>query len=228
MALSALAPSTDDVALKIDSVQIYIDTNLLGNASLHVTQSRLSWIMETGQSFSLEYLSINMHSISRDTKNFPHECLLMMVEGDLASKADAIMKGETPVTKKDDQDAISEIRIVLPDSTLLQSLFDHMSDCQALHEEQQQIAMEDEGEFEEEYGEDEDAEEEEDTGDDVAVLDAETAVDFSSCCPGEEDMTPQGLATLKRLEACLTNGVTHSENGTNQFEDAEAEPMATT
>ena len=40
MALSALAPSTDDVALKIDSVQIYIDTNLLGNASLHVTQSR--------------------------------------------------------------------------------------------------------------------------------------------------------------------------------------------
>ena len=71
--------------------------------------------------------------------------------------------------------------------------------------------MEDEGEFEEEYGEDEDAEEEEDTGDDVAVLDAETAVDFSSCCPGEEDMTPQGLATLKRLEACLTNGVTHSE-----------------
>jgi len=228
MALSALAPSTDDVALKIDSVQIFIDANPLGKASLYVTQSRLSWIMESGQSFSLEYLSINMHSISRDTKSFPHECLFMMVEGDLSSKAEAIMRGETPLTKKENEDAISEIRIVLPDSSLLQSLFDHMSDCQALHEEQQQIAMEDEGDFEGECCEEEEAEEEEDACDDVAVLDAETAVDFSSCCPGEEDMTPQGLATLKRLEACLSNGVSHSENGTNQFEDAEAEPMAMT
>ena len=88
----------------------------------------------------------------------------------------------------------------------------HFPFIQALHEEQQQIAMEDEGDFEGECcEEEEEAEEEEDACDDVAVLDAETAVDFSSCCPGEEDMTPQGLATLKRLEACLSNGVSHSE-----------------
>ena len=95
--------------------------------------------MESGQSFSLEYPSINMHSVCRDTKTFPHECLFLMVEGDVASKAAAIMKGESPTPPKkskvddeedDDQVAITEIRFVLPDSSKLQDLFDNMSDCQ--------------------------------------------------------------------------------------------------
>ena len=71
--------------------------------------------------------------------------------------------------------------------------------------------MEEEADYEE-YG-DYAEEEEEEAADDgnVAVLDGETAVDYSNLCPGEEDMTPQGLATLKRLEACLANGVDHPE-----------------
>ena len=40
MALSALAPPTENVTLKIDSVQIYINAELLGKASLHVAHSR--------------------------------------------------------------------------------------------------------------------------------------------------------------------------------------------
>ena len=71
---------------------------------------------------------------------------------------------------------------------------------------------EEEAEYEEEYADYE--EEEEGEGEqngyelegNVAVLDEETAVDYSAMCPGEEDMTPQGLATLKRLEAFLCNG----------------------
>ena len=51
--------------------------------------------------------------------------------------------------------------------------------------------------------EDESADAEDDR---VQVLDSE-AVDFSAFCPGEEEMTPQGLATLKRLEASLCNGI---------------------
>jgi len=244
MALSALAPPTENVTLKIDSVQIYINAELLGKASLHVAHSRLSWVMESGPSFSLEYPSINMHSVCRDTKTFPHECLFLMVEGDVGSKAAAIMKGESPTPPKkskvddeedDDQVAITEIRFVLPDSSKLQDLFDNMSDCQALHEDQAQVAMEEEeeAEYEEEYAdyEEEEEGEEEQNGyeleGNVAVLDEETAVDYSAMCPGEEDMTPQGLATLKRLEAFLCNGDEQNQNGTNQFDDAEAEPMTT-
>ena len=70
---------------------------------------------------------------------------------------------------------------------------------------------EEEAEYEGEYADYEEEEgEEEQNGyeleGNVAVLDEETAVDYSAMCPGEEDMTPQGLATLKRLEAFLCNG----------------------
>ena len=88
-------------------------------------------MLESGQSFSLEYPSINMHSISRDKTIFPHECLFLMVEGDAVSKAEAIMKGETTTTtSKPADDVVSEIRFVLKDSSQLQALFDNMSDCQ--------------------------------------------------------------------------------------------------
>jgi len=228
MSLTALPPTTDDVALAIDSVQVYINVELLGKAALHVTRTRLSWIMESAQTFSLDYRSINMHSICRDTTNFPHECLYLMVDGDLRSKVEAIKKGESP--SKQTEDGMSELRFVLSDSTQLQHLFDCMSDCQALHEDEMPVRMEDNDEGmdadEDVAEEDADYECEEDESADaeddrVQVLDPE-AVDFSAFCPGEEEMTPQGLATLKRLEASLCNGV---ENGSNQFEDAEAEPM---
>lgn len=228
MPLSSLPPSTDDVSLVIDSVQVYINADLLGNASLHVTRSRLSWVLESGQSFSLEYPSINMHSISRDKTIFPHECLFLMVEGDAVSKAETIMKGEatttTTTTKPAEDHVISEIRFVLKDSSQLQTLFDNMSDCQALNEDQARDAMEEEAEYEEEedYGEEEEEEEYEDEA--VGIIDGEAVVDYSAFCPADDDMTPQGLATLKRLEAALCNGVENSENGTAQFDDAEAEP----
>ena len=87
--------------------------------------------METGQTFSLDYPSINMHSISRDKSNFPHECLFLMVEGNLRAKAEAIMKGEYPTSSsRKGEDDLSDMRFVLQDSTQLQSLFDVMSDCQ--------------------------------------------------------------------------------------------------
>ena len=53
MALSALAPPTENVTLKIDSVQIYINAELLGKASLHVAHSRSVRRLRRGFQFSL-------------------------------------------------------------------------------------------------------------------------------------------------------------------------------
>ena len=83
---------------------------------------------------------------------------------------------------------------------------------QALNEDQARDAMEEEAEYEEEedYGEEEEEEEEyEDEA--VGIIDGEAGVDYSAFCPADDDMTPQGLATLKRLEAALCNGVENSE-----------------
>merc|ERR1712168_1311333 len=84
----------------LDSVRVFINSDLQGKASLHVTRTRLSWVMESGQTFSLDYPSINMHSISRDTTVFPHECLFLMVDGNLRAKVEAIMRGESPTLSK--------------------------------------------------------------------------------------------------------------------------------
>ena len=45
--------------------------------------SRLSWVGENGQGFSLEYPAITIHAISRDLNTFPKECIYIMVDGDL-------------------------------------------------------------------------------------------------------------------------------------------------
>ena len=69
--------------------------------------------------------------------------------------------------------------------------------------------MEEEAEYEEEdYEEGEEEEEDEEA---VGIIDGEAVVDYSAFCPADDDMTPQGLATLKRLEAALCNGVENSE-----------------
>merc|ERR1712136_302095 len=128
--------------------------------------------------------------------------------------ADAIMKGTA--IPKSTNDSITELRFVPENPEDLEKMFNIMADCQALHESDQPVAegmeaMEDEEEYYEgEYDE---------AG---AVEQFNGEPDSSHCCPGEEDMTPQGLATLKRLEACLSQG---AEEGTHQFADAEPEAM---
>ena len=44
--------------------------------------SSLSWCDDsTSRGFSLEYPTISLHAVSKDTTHFPHECLFCMVEG---------------------------------------------------------------------------------------------------------------------------------------------------
>ena len=50
----------------------------------HLLCSRLSWSdPESGKGFSLEYPSISLHAICRDTSQFPHECIYCMMDSPL-------------------------------------------------------------------------------------------------------------------------------------------------
>ena len=49
--------------------------------------SRLSWVSCDGGGFSLEYPSIAMHGVSRDTASFPHECLYLMLDSNIDGEA---------------------------------------------------------------------------------------------------------------------------------------------
>jgi len=134
----------------------------------------------------------------------------------------------------DDEDPVTEIRFVPADENQLDRMFAVMSDCQALHPDSDEENLSDE-----DYGGEEGGEEEEGIhegmngvnghgagGDDDAVV---AAAELAGECPTEEEMTPQGLATLRRLEGMLGGGggdgsasesaVTESSGA--QFEDAD-------
>lgn len=42
--------------------------------------SGVYWQNEAGQGLVLEYPSISLHAISRDTSSFPHECIYLMTD----------------------------------------------------------------------------------------------------------------------------------------------------
>ena len=51
---------------------------------LYFLCSRLSWCdLASGKGFSLEYPSISLHAISRDTSQFPQECIYCMMDSPL-------------------------------------------------------------------------------------------------------------------------------------------------
>merc|ERR1719187_3018972 len=103
----------------------------------------------------------------------------------------------------DDDDPVTEIRFVPSDMNQLDQMFAVMSDCQALHPDSDEDNLSDD--FEGEDEEEEDA----------------AAAELAGECPTEDEMTPQGLATLRRLEGMLGGGGGASaEEGAAQFEDA--------
>jgi len=132
----------------------------------------------------------------------------------------------------DDEDPVTEIRFVPADENQLDRMFAVMSDCQALHPDSDEENLSDE-----DYGEEEEGEEEEGIhegmngvnghgGDDDAVA---AAAELAGECPTEDEMTPQGLATLRRLEGMLGGGggdgsaadAALTESSGAQFEDAD-------
>lgn len=104
----------------------------LGSGTLYIAESRLSWVADGGQGFSLEYPSISLHAVSRDTTSFSHECLYLMVEGNLHGSDDAT-RNEDDDDNEDDDSIFTEFRFVPPDKGTLEAMFQSMSECQALH-----------------------------------------------------------------------------------------------
>ena len=48
--------------------------------------SRVSWVGNEGEGFSLEYPAISLHAVCRDLNAFPHECLYIMVDANVEGK----------------------------------------------------------------------------------------------------------------------------------------------
>ncbi len=129
---------------------------------------RVSWVGEAGQGFSLEYPHVAMHAVqlAGADATFVHgSCLYLvidvrLVDSDETPTPSSSTRGSDAEDEErgggDDDDAgITEIRFVPEDSAKLQSMFDAMTACQALHPDPADISEEEEDD--EEEGEDDGA-----------------------------------------------------------------------
>lgn len=191
MFLTALDVPTEGVRHVQDETVAYVEDDSQGNGSLYITDNVVTWRNSSGQGFSLQYPSISLHAVSRDLNAFPQECLFLMVDGKLSDDADSRQKSS------DDEDevvgpfegdtATTEVRFVPTDKGALDAMFNAMSDCQALHPDEQ------------------------DTDSEADDFEA----NYYEGVEGEDNLTPEGQRTLQHLENLLLNGQGDGQNRPN-------------
>lgn len=113
----------------------HVQASDLGKGTLYIAESRVSWVSDAGQGFSLEYPAISLHAVSRDVSTYPHDCLYLLLD----ARIDELTTGqpvEHAVNENEDEDDrvdVTEIRFIPEDATTLECMFRSMSECQALH-----------------------------------------------------------------------------------------------
>ncbi|OWF56704.1 methylosome subunit pICln-like [Mizuhopecten yessoensis] len=203
--LTTFSAPSELVRHKERDTVVNIDGTGYGNGTLFITETIVAWQNVEGKGFSLNYPKISLHALSRDTSAFPQECLYLMVEGKLPEEVDPSERQDSEEEEEEDESqVITEVRFVPSDKSSLQTMFSSMSDCQALHPDEQDTDSE---------------------------AEAEEGMVYYDVDEGYDNLTLQGQATLQHLENLLISGQGDGQpsgevpNGTNvpseQFEDAD-------
>ncbi|XP_056417228.1 methylosome subunit pICln [Hyla sarda] len=208
--LSSFPPPAEGVRRLQPGTEAVMSGQKLGAGTLYIAESRLSWLNSSGLGFSLEYPTISLHAISRDTAAYPEEHLYVMVNTKLADNDtnEAKMKDEGEDNGQeeeeeeedddddDDEEPITEIRFVPENKSDLSEMFSAMCDCQALHPDPEDADSDDDFE-----GEEYDVEAHE-----QGLADIPTFYTYEE---GLSHLTSEGQATLERLEGMLANSVSN-------------------
>ncbi|GAB6033042.1 hypothetical protein CHUAL_012228 [Chamberlinius hualienensis] len=148
-------PPTEGLKVSLSNVAVNIEKKDSGRGTLYISESRVSWVGDNGRGFSLEYPAISLHAISKDLSAFPHECLYLMLNVKFEDLANELTQ-QSEVNKEEedeedlDLDDITEVRFIPDDKSSLETLFQAMNECQALHPDPQDAEDDEEEEDEEE------------------------------------------------------------------------------
>ncbi|XP_068122584.1 methylosome subunit pICln [Hyperolius riggenbachi] len=199
--LRSFLPPEEGVRRQQSDTEAVMSGEKLGKGTLYIAESRLSWLNDSGVGFFLEYPTISLHAISRDTAAYPEEHLYVMVNaklGENAEKETEMKEDEEESEEEDDDDEqpITEIRFVPENKADLGEMFTAMCDCQALHPDPEDQDSEDDEDFE---GEEYDVEAHERAHGDIPS--------FYTYEEGLSHLTAEGQATLERLEGMLADSV---------------------
>jgi len=171
------------------NVQATVQNTSLGNGTLYISESTVTWLTTAGEGLQLQYPLISLHAVSRDPTTRHH--LLLHYDSKLLDGGQ-----NSDSEEEDNEDVMTEVKFSpdVPDS--LDAMFSALSDCQVLHPDSDcQLSDED---FE-------DADEEVGAGDGfmqgVAQMDG-----YFQNADGFDQLNEEGLANLARFNAMLAGG----------------------
>jgi len=158
-----LGPPEEGVKATQPAVETYLNNRSLGMGTLYISESRVSWVGLQAKGFSLEYPHIAVHAISRDLTQFHQECLYLMIDVRLVDTEGTPTSSSAGSDMEDNEDdsegGMTEIRFVPDDKSKLETLFQAMNECAALHPDTDNSDVEEEEEGGDEEGMYDDAEE---------------------------------------------------------------------
>lgn len=197
----ALGEPLETIRCKQTQTNAFIKNQDLGSGTLFVAENAVYWIDDNGQGFTLDYPSISLHAISRDLTCFPCECVYLMLDAEFqgnqfSGNGVAAHVAETDEEEADeDEQIITELRFVPQDKSTLDSIFQALSECQALHPD------------EEDYFSDED-------GDQCPASEQSSALEPSN----EISFDEHGQVVFERQPAAM-RGVNNNENAAEHGEN---------
>jgi len=148
MAIISLHPINEPlegVQSKHNQTNAVIKATDLGSGTLYVAEECLCWISDNGLGFNLNYPSISLHAISRDLNCFSSECIYLMVDAEISDNITNQNGAEIREDEdEEDESHITEVRFVPQDKAALETIFQSLSTCQALHPDDEQGGSEDE------------------------------------------------------------------------------------
>lgn len=210
---TAAAAEEDRLVHEQTSTKAFLQDRCLGEGILSIRESHVSWGNGGANDLHLEYPRIAVHAVCRDTSQFPHECLYLLV----SPEAEVYNDNDADEEEEDEPDPPSIVRFVPEDTTTLEAMFSALSQCQLLHPD----PAEDSEEEEEErvFG----------------------AGEYFVSNQDIDQLTPEGQAVLERLnnqvlqmpapaefeqlvqpgDDALSNGLTNGSAETDHYEDAD-------
>jgi len=136
---TVFTPPTVGIVHAEEHTKCFLGERDCGEGTLYITESLLLWKCDSNnEHIQLQYPSISLHAISRDTdgpNKFPHQCLYCLLDSSEVAET---------TTERDPYPDVTEVRFAPMDTNNLQSMYDALTSCQELHPDDDAIDHDDE------------------------------------------------------------------------------------
>ena len=199
---------TEGVLLSCPNTDMYVDGVLLGTGLLSIRKDYITWENEVAGTRVLQYPKLSMHAVSRDLTQFPHPCILCLLN--LSEDAGDGELEEHP---------LDEVRFVPEQSSQLQRIYSAIAEGQNLHPDPDDYSSGDES-LEETLGDSLGANNTQEMRGDPNYqnIDMSDVMQGVFTCPDDvANLTPEGLELLNKLDGMLVTPKDMVPNSSQQL-----------